>query len=156
MFQLSLCIYIRMWWPNQNRMLFAARAVSPPRQSFSITFSDNLARKCAAFCQMHVGLSEYFAPEMFTYYPTFNRSLREAPFNLSPPLFGHCPNSNYTPPRTQTGTLGHFFQAQFYHFSPFLPFFTLFTIFSLNKCPKPSGQGFRPPPPKRAMPTWRC
>ena len=57
---------IRMWWPNQNRMLFAARAVSPPRQSFSITFSDNLARKCAAFCQMHVGLIEYFAPEMFT------------------------------------------------------------------------------------------
>ena len=75
MFQLSLCIYIRMWWPNQNRMLFAARAVSPPRQSFSITFSDNLARKCAAFCQMHVGLIECFAPEMFTYYPTFNRSL---------------------------------------------------------------------------------
>ena len=22
---------------------------------------------------------------------------REAPFSLSPPLFGHCPNSNYTP-----------------------------------------------------------
>ena len=76
---------------------------------------------------------------------------------------------------------GTFFQAQFYPFLPFLPFFTLFTIFSLNKfpkpsgqgfrppqnqanaplnlensslkkCPKPSGQGFRPPPPKRAMP----
>ena len=41
---------------------------------------------------------------------------REAPFSLSPPLFGHCLNSNYTPPRTQTGTLGHFFQALFSHF----------------------------------------
>ena len=23
--------------------------------------------------------------------------VREAPFNEAPPLFGHCPNSNYTP-----------------------------------------------------------
>ena len=42
--------------------------------------------------------------------------LREAPFNLSPPLFGHCPNSNYTPPRTQTGTLGHFFSGAIFPF----------------------------------------
>ena len=42
--------------------------------------------------------------------------LREAPFNESPPLFGHCPNSNYTPPRTQTGTLGHFFREEFSKF----------------------------------------
>ena len=72
--------------------------------------------------------------------------VREAPFNKVPPLFGHCPNSNYTPPRTQTGTLGHFYQAWFYHFFyHFLLFLPFFTIFSLNKCPKPSGQGFRPP-----------
>ena len=54
------------------------------------------------------------------------QSFREASFSGVPPLFGHCPNSNYTPPHTQTGTLGHFFQARFYHF---LPFFTIFTIF---------------------------
>ena len=33
-------------------------------------------------------------------------------FSKASPLFGHCPNSNYTPPpRTQTGTLGHFFSG---------------------------------------------
>ena len=37
--------------------------------------------------------------------------VREAPFSLSPPPCGHCPNSIYTPPRTQTGTLGHFFSG---------------------------------------------
>ena len=37
--------------------------------------------------------------------------IREAPLQLAPPLFGHCPNSNCTPPRTQTGTLGHFFSG---------------------------------------------
>ena len=69
--------------------------------------------------------------------------LREAPFKLAPPLFGHCRNSNYTPPPALKRALwGTFFQAGFYHFLPFLPFFT---IFSLNKCHKPSGQGFRPP-----------
>ena len=38
-------------------------------------------------------------------------SFREAPARLASPLFGHCPNSDYTPPRTQTGTLGHFFSG---------------------------------------------
>ena len=46
------------------------------------------------------------------------------------------------PPHTQTGTLGHFFQARFHHFTIFTIFFL---PFSLNKWPKPSGQGFRPP-----------
>ena len=46
------------------------------------------------------------------------------------------------PPALKRALWGTFFQARFYHFLPFLPFFT---IFSLNKCPKPSGQGFRPP-----------
>ena len=53
------------------------------------------------------------------------------------------------PPRTQTGTLGHFFSGAilpfFTIFTIFYPFYHFFTIFSLNKCPKPSGQGFRPP-----------
>ena len=71
--------------------------------------------------------------------------VREAPFNKSPPLFGHCPNSNYTPPRTQTGTLGHFFSGAILPFFDFYHFFYHFHHFSLNKCPKPSGQGFRPP-----------
>ena len=57
-----------------------------------------------------------------THIPLF-QILREAPFNKSPPLFGHCPNSIYPPPpRTQTGTLGHLFSGailplyHFYHF----------------------------------------
>ena len=83
--------------------------------------------------------------------------LREAPFSLSPPPCGHCPNSNYTPPRTQTGTLGHFFQARFYHFLPFLPFFTLFTIFLpfflWISAPNHPGKGLDPPKIKQ-MPLW--
>ena len=43
--------------------------------------------------------------------------LREAPFNLSPPPCGHCPNSIYTPPPPHLN--GNFFQAQFYHFYHF-------------------------------------
>ena len=46
------------------------------------------------------------------------------------------------PPRTQTGTLGHFFSGAIL---PFYHFYHFFLPFSLNKCPKPSGQGFRPP-----------
>ena len=34
--------------------------------------------------------------------------LREAPLRKLQGLFGHCPNSDCTPPFTQTGTLGHF------------------------------------------------
>merc|ERR1712141_732129 len=63
------------------------------------------------------------------------------PFKMVPPLFGHCPNSNYTPPALKRALWGTFFQARFYHFT----IFTIFLPFSLNKCPKPSGQGFRPP-----------
>ena len=58
-------------------------------------------------------------------------AIREAPFKLMPPLCGHCPNSNYTPPRTQTGTLGHFFSGAILPFYHFYHFFTIFfTIFS--------------------------
>ena len=35
--------------------------------------------------------------------------VREAPFNLSPPLFGHCPNSNYPPPPHSNGHSGALF-----------------------------------------------
>ena len=55
---------------------------------------------------------------------TLSLSLREAPFNEAPPLFGYCPNSNYIPPPALKRALwGTFFQARFYHF-------TIFTIFS--------------------------
>ena len=79
----------------------------------------------------------------------FYYSVREAPFNLSPPICGHCPNSNYTPPRTQTGTLGHFLSGAIYHFYHFSYHFL---PFSLNKCHKPSGQGFRTPPKSSKCP----
>ena len=50
----------------------------------------------------------------------------------SPISFGHCPNSHWTPPSN-----GH-------------------SEAPLNRCPKPSWQGFRPPrpPPKWSMPKW--
>merc|ERR1712016_219435 len=70
------------------------------------------------------------------------------PFQFSAPLCGHCPNSNYTPPpppALKRALWGTFFQARFYHFTIFTIFLTIFLPFSLNKCPKPSGQGFRPP-----------
>merc|ERR1712020_66919 len=80
---------------------------------------------------------------------SFKCPVREAPFNKSPPLFGHCPNSNYTPPPALKRALwGTFFQALFSHFKGLYAFGngnTLKPCSSLNKCPKPSGQGFRPP-----------
>ena len=42
------------------------------------------------------------------------------------------------PPRTQPGTLGHFFRAIFYHSAGLY-------ASENGKCPKPSGQAFRPP-----------
>ena len=54
--------------------------------------------------------------------------IREAPFNKSPPLFGHCPNSIYTPPPALKRALwGTFFQARFYHFTIFTILFTIFS-----------------------------
>ena len=57
--------------------------------------------------------------------------LREAPLKLLTWAFGHCPNSFCTP-------------------HPALNW-ALWGTSSLKKCPKPSRQGFRPPP-LRAMP----
>ena len=50
------------------------------------------------------------------------QSLREAPFNKSPPLFGHCPNSIYTPPPHSNGHSGAlFFRRYFTILPPCLP-----------------------------------
>ena len=60
----------------------------------------------------------------------------EAPLKKTQGLFGHCPNSDCTPPLpfTQTDRLEQIpFELQF----------------SLHKCPKPSWQGFRPPKPSK-------
>ena len=48
--------------------------------------------------------------------------VREAPFNKSPPVFGHCPNSNYPPPPALKRALwGTFFRPDLSDFvkSPF-------------------------------------
>ena len=68
------------------------------------------------------------------------RRLREDPFRLTPPTFGHCPNSNWPPPPALNRALwGTFFQAIFYHSAGLY-------ASENGKCPKPSGQAFRPPP----------
>ena len=64
--------------------------------------------------------------------------LREAPSKLASPLFGHCPNSDCPPPpRTQTGTLGHFFSGRF---EPLCQI----TVLRVCKCHKESWQAFNP------------
>ena len=69
--------------------------------------------------------------------------LREAPDKKMPGLFGHCPNSDCTPPpslkRALWGTL----------FPDRLEQMPFELQFSLHKCPKPSWQGFRPPKPSK-------
>ena len=84
--------------------------------------------------------------------------IREAPFNLSPPLFGHCPNSNYPPPPALKRALwGTFFRRDFtmfyhfYHFLPFLPFFLPFFLWI--SAPNHPGKGLDPPKIKQ-MPVW--
>ena len=58
--------------------------------------------------------------------------VREDPFNKVPPLFGHCPNSNYTPPALKRALWGTFFWRDF-TILPFLPLFLPFFLpFSLN------------------------
>ena len=62
-----------------------------------------------------------------------------APFKLASPLFGHCPNSDCTPlpPRTQTGTLGHFFLVRFEQLCQI-------TVLRVYKCHKESWQALNP------------
>ena len=65
--------------------------------------------------------------------------IREDPNTLTPPPFGHCPNSDWTPPPALNRALwGTFFRAIFYHSAGLY-------ASENGKCPKPSGQAFRPP-----------
>ena len=81
-------------------------------------------------------------------------TLREAPFNLSPPLFGHCPNSNYTPPPHSNGHPGALFFRRDFTFLPFLPFFLpFFYHFLWISAPNHPGKGLDPPKIKQ-MPIW--
>ena len=89
-----------------------------------------------------------------TFKEWLHSSLREAPFNLSPPLCGHCPNSNYPPPPHSNGHSGALFFRRdftifypFYHFLPFLPFFLWISA------PNHPGKGLDPPKIKQ-MPVW--
>ena len=64
--------------------------------------------------------------------------VREAPLRLASPLFGHCPNSNCPPPpRTQKGTLGHFFSGRFERLCQI-------TVLRVYKCHKESWQALNP------------
>ena len=49
--------------------------------------------------------------------------VREAPFHKMPPLFGHCPNSNYTPPPPHSN--GH--SGALFFRRDFTIFFTIFS-----------------------------
>ena len=64
--------------------------------------------------------------------------LREAPLRKGPALFGHCPNSFCPPPpRTQTGTLGHFFPGRFKQLCQI-------TVLRVCNCHKESWQALNP------------
>ena len=65
--------------------------------------------------------------------------LREAAPKRIPKAFGHCPFSDCTPPRTQTGTLGHFISEKMKEILP------------KKVASNHPGKGLDPPP-KRAMP----
>ena len=66
--------------------------------------------------------------------------LGEDPFRLTPPTFGHCPNSDWTPPPHSTGHSGALF---------FGPFFTILQGCMLPKTVSaPNHLGKRLDPPK--------
>ena len=94
--------------------------------------------------------------------------MSEDPMSMT--TFGHYPNSDWNPhPRTQPGTLGHFFRTNlsklvkslFWRWTVLTidlsgtkhPNFNFHCILCL-KCPKPSRQAFRPtyPPPNGQYP----
>ena len=62
---------------------------------------------------------------------------REAPIKFTQGAFGHCPYSFCTPPRTQTGTLGHFFPGRFERLCQI-------TVLRVYKCHKESWQVLNP------------
>ena len=61
-------------------------------------------------------------------------SIREAPLELAPPLFGHCPNSDYTPPPALKRALwGTFFPGRFEQICQI-------TVLTVHKCTKHPGK----------------
>ena len=96
-----------------------------------------------------------------------NEDLREEPNSLTAPPLWALPKQRLDPPRTEPGTLGHFFSGQFDHSAvmygaenskcpktsgqPFGPHqkqgYRQLKLdkSSLNKCPKTAWQAFRPP-----------
>ena len=69
------------------------------------TSRSNLHNNCVQCFSMHCTMI-HGATQCYT---MVHCVVREAPFNLSPPLFGHCPNSNYTPPPHSNGHSGALF-----------------------------------------------
>ena len=68
------------------------------------------------------------------------KNVREDPFALTPPTFGHCPNSDWTPPPHSTGHSGALFVG---------PFFTILQGCMLPKTVSaPNHLGKRLDPPK--------
>ena len=66
------------------------------------------------------------------------RSLREAPLKLASPLFGHCPNSNWTPlPALKRALWGTFFPGRFERLCQI-------TVLRVCKCHKESWQALNP------------
>ena len=63
--------------------------------------------------------------------------VREAFLKFMLGAFGHCPFSFCTPPRTQTGTLGHFFPGRFERLYQT-------TVLRVYKCHKESWQALNP------------
>ena len=61
-----------------------------------------------------------------------HHNCKGSPTEKITPVFGHCPFSNCTPPRTQTGTLGHFI--------------------SEKSAPNHPGKGLDPPKMKEILP----
>ena len=60
--------------------------------------------------------------------------LREAPLRLASPLFGHCPNSDYTPPPALKRALwGTFFPGRFEQICQI-------TVLTVHKCTKHPGK----------------
>ena len=61
-------------------------------------------------------------------------NVREAPLKLASPLFGHCPNSDYTPPRALKRALwGTFFPGRFEQICQI-------TVLTVHKCTKHPGK----------------
>ena len=72
--------------------------------------------------------------------------IKGAPFCIDTPYIWALPKYWLDPPtRTQPGTLGHFFRAIFYHSAGL-------NASENGKCPKPSGQAFRPTQPNGQCP----